>query len=155
MGRALTPEDTETIRATSSGDLYAMVPGPGGEQRGKLLEVGTTRSLVQLQRSALKRGETPKLVVQSVQYSTTSVDTSSIREVTAVRHGRGAADGLLLGALIGAAFGAVLDAYGVVNDTCGQPGCLHPGAVLFGISGAAWGALIGGVIGHRTTYRFE
>ena len=163
VGRVLTPENAETIRAT--GTPYVTVLGPDGKQQGTLLEVGATRSLIQLQHSTIKTGMPPKLQVQSTQYSTMSVDNSSIREVTTANHARGAGEGLGLGFVGGALGGAALGALGgssgcgrgeaVCFDSLGRGGGAMLGA-LIGLSGGVfYGAIIGAMIGHRTTYTFE
>jgi hypothetical protein len=155
MGRVLTPESAETIRAT--GDPYVTVRESDGERRGRLLEVGQTRSLVRLQQATSKPGMTVKGVVQ-LQYTTTSVDNSSIREVTAADHGRGALDGFGWGVLGGAALGVVAaSAASCLGDCSSGPSgraILTIGGVLT-LEGAFIGTLLGGLIGHRTTYWFE
>lgn len=163
VGRVLKPENAETIRAT--GTPYVTVIGPDGKQQGKLLEVGATRSLIQLQHSTMKVAMQPKLQVQSTQYSTMSVDNSSIREIKTADRARGAREGLGLGFVGGALGGAALGALG------GSSGCGRGEAVCFdglsrggramlgaliGLSGGVfYGPIIGAVIGHRTTYTFE
>ena len=163
LGRVLTPENAETIRAT--GTPYVTVLGPDGKQQGKLLEVGATRSLVQLQRSTMKAGTVPKLQVQSTQYSTMSVDNSSIREVTTTNHARGAGDGLEWGILGGGLAGAALGALGgssecgrgqaVCFDSGGRSASVWLGALIGLVGGVFYGPIVGAIIGHRTTYTFE
>ena len=162
LGRVLTPENAETIRATGT---YVTVLGPDGKQQGRLLEVGATRSFVQLQRSTMKTGTAPKLQVQSTQYSTMSVDNSSIREVTTTNYARGAGEGLGLG-IMGGVLGGVALGYLGGSSGCGRGSavCLDSGsrddrAMLGAFSGllvgGVFGPIIGAIIGHRTTYTFE
>jgi hypothetical protein len=157
MGRLPMPQDIETIRAT--GDPLVTVPGRDGEQRGELLEVGTTQSVVQLARPPTRPWLNGQLAPQFTYY-TISVDNQSIRKVTAVSHARGALDGLEWGALAGATLGVVGAA---VSCHSGESGCyfgngdqaMLVSGVVFGLTGALYGVLIGGLIGHRTTYWFE
>jgi hypothetical protein len=87
------------------------------------------------------------------------VEADRIKEVRRLRRGKGAFQGLLIGGVSGAAFGAALGATTTTENCSGDALCgvdregwATIGAVIFTLPGALIGALLGASIGARERY---
>jgi len=94
----------------------------------------------------------------SIEGEATGTTWPGIASLTYVSHGRGAADGLGIGFVIGALFGLAVGAASGAQDQSDSLIEFSPaegaaiGAAGFGVAGGLIGLVIGAIKGHRITY---